>query len=206
MPSDQLCSFTSCGKPVCCKGLCKAHYTQLGRGQELRPTLDALPRACRIEGCDRPIRVVRDQLCQSHYDRRRRGTLDGLGPRACVVCCAVFTPIRRANTQCCSDACSGKNARLKQKYGLDGAQLNAMLGAQNGQCAICAKDIATDTIHVDHDHACCPTPITCGECVRALLCASCNRGIGHFNDDPDLTQAATEYLRRFAAPTLTLLS
>jgi hypothetical protein len=40
---------------------------------------------------------------------------------------------------------------------------------------------------VDHDHV-------TGR-VRALLCNLCNAGIGHLRDDPQIMQAAIEYVR-----------
>ena len=36
---------------------------------------------CRVEGCDRPVRIKRDQLCSGHYAQQRRGLpLRPLGP------------------------------------------------------------------------------------------------------------------------------
>jgi len=67
-----------------------------------------------------------------------------------------------------------------------------MFSAQDGLCAICADPPnpngikAGSRLHVDHCHA-------TGR-VRALLCNSCNRGIGYFRDDPARLRAALAYL------------
>lgn len=189
------CKFPGCLRFHHCKGYCKAHYSQLSRGQELRPLTDALPRTCRIPDCGKPVKAIRRQLCDNHYSRWQRGTLDGLKPRPCAICRTVFTPIRRANTQCCSDACSIKQAQLRKHYGIDGATLNAMLDAQDWQCAICGDAITLTTLQTDHDHSCCPGDISCGGmCLRDLLCGPCNRGVGLFKDDPIRLEAAALYL------------
>jgi len=86
------------------------------------------------------------------------------------------------------------NAQLKHKFGITADQYDDMLARQDGKCAICGKP-ETDTIRwgktarlaVDHDHL---TGV-----VRGLLCRRCNQGIGKFEDDPDMLQAAADYLR-----------
>lgn len=51
------------------------------------------------------------------------------------------------------------------------------------QCVICGSD---EPLVVDHNHQ-------TGE-VRGMLCNHCNRGIGHFRDDPLLLEFASQYL------------
>jgi len=59
----------------------------------------------------------------------------------------------------------------------------AELKATVTQCVICGVE---DKLVVDHDHQ-------TGK-VRGLLCNHCNRGLGHFRDDPMLLEFAAQYL------------
>jgi hypothetical protein len=57
------------------------------------------------------------------------------------------------------------------------------LKATTKECVICG---AEETLVVDHDHK-------TGQ-VRGMLCNHCNRGLGHFRDDPMLLEFAAQYL------------
>lgn len=47
-----------------------------------------------------------------------------------------------------------------------------------------------------HREDCCPdNRRSCGKCVRGLLCARCNMGLGHFGDDPSIVESALSYLK-----------
>jgi hypothetical protein len=85
----------------------------------------------------------------------------------------------------------GRKHYLAKKYGLTPQQADDLLAAQGGRCAICRSEPSDKRgfrMHVDHDH-------TTGQ-VRGILCGPCNRGIGQLGDDPDLLQAAADYLMR----------
>jgi len=86
----------------------------------------------------------------------------------------------------------GKNADLKKNYGVTLDWYKEQHAKQGGVCAICSKP-ETAVIHgrpvslaVDHCH-------DTGK-VRALLCTTCNRGIGMLKHDRDLLQKAIAYL------------
>lgn len=57
------------------------------------------------------------------------------------------------------------------------------LKAETKECVICGMEGA---LVVDHDHS-------TGR-VRGMLCGHCNRGLGHFRDDPQLLEFARMYL------------
>lgn len=81
---------------------------------------------------------------------------------------------------------------LERNYGITLADYDAMLAAQDGRCAICKTDVpkGKGRFSVDHDHV-------TGK-VRALLCNTCNAGLGQFKDDPALVLEAAAYLQRHA--------
>ncbi|BCO56135.1 hypothetical protein MINTM005_13790 [Mycobacterium intracellulare] len=75
--------------------------------------------------------------------------------------------------------------------------VQAMLEAQLGRCAVCGQAMLDDWV-VDHDHSCCPGERSCGKCVRALLCRGCNCGLGNFKDSPDSLRAAADYIVNYS--------
>ena len=77
-----------------------------------------------------------------------------------------------------------RNANLRGKYRavISDAAL-AKIKATVTQCVICGS---AESLVVDHDHH-------TGE-IRGMLCNHCNRGLGHFRDDPMLLEFAAQYL------------
>jgi len=66
-------------------------------------------------------------------------------------------------------------------YGLTQQQFDRLLDAQQHACGMCHELFEKgQIIHVDHDHACCNRKNrSCGECIRGLLCQTCNIALGH---------------------------
>ena len=88
-----------------------------------------------------------------------------------------------------------RNTYYLRTYGISADEVDAMLAAQGGGCAICGvKPDRLASLHLDHDH-------DTGH-LRGILCVDCNHGLGKFRDDPELLVAATEYLRRTRRPSL----
>jgi hypothetical protein len=89
-----------------------------------------------------------------------------------------------------------KYQRMKYKYNLTDIAYDQMIFDQEGKCAICgSKDIFR--LCVDHDHNCCSGRISCGKCVRGLLCNRCNLGLGGFDDDISKLLKALDYLLKY---------
>ena len=85
--------------------------------------------------------------------------------------------------------------RLVNIYSITPERYDAMMEQQGGVCAICDKPSETRLLSVDHDHACCPGPKSCGQCVRGLLCVSCNATIARLEDE-GWGQRAQQYLAK----------
>ena len=200
-----ICSVDGCSQPHKARGYCPIHYQQWKRGVPLVAEVRRRDRTphdhCNEPGCLDPVKAK--GLCKAHYARLLRHG-------------HTRHPNRARPVQPCSvPGCDGdryakgvchlhysRERKLREKFGITGAQFDAMLAAQGGGCAICGtaetranwRSGKAAAMDVDHDHA--------TGAVRGLLCDSCNRAIGFFADSPDRLRAAIAYLERHAAPAL----
>lgn len=97
-----------------------------------------------------------------------------------------------------------RDKHFKKKYGVSQAQRAEMFEVANDRCQICGihRDYATKgTLFIDHDHACCPEEITCGGCIRGLLCHKCNAALGFVGDSIETLESMIDYLRKYDAAT-----
>jgi hypothetical protein len=100
-------------------------------------------------------------------------------------------------------------------YGLTEADVHWMHGQQQGRCGICRQEKSLTDLRVDHHHAkvdkqaiqSMEKTLPDGRCrpeeenrmrrssVRGLLCAPCNKGLGHANEDVARLQSLSRFLR-----------
>lgn len=125
--------------------------------------------------------------CKFHYDmNRRRGNplaqilqvrgaarIDSRGNIWCGRC-KSYRP-RTEHLPKIKNTC--RMCKRLDRYKLDRVSYQALLDKQNNKCIIC-QVLNPDCI--DHDHSCCPGPLTCGKCIRGILCRQCNAGLGRF--------------------------
>lgn len=216
------CGIEGCGRGARKRGLCSTHYKRERRGTpggvietHARPRLGD---KCDHQGCDRPL--MAKGFCSLHYKYRRAER----GPRCSIEGCEgkviargycgghysrlmkgqdLERPFNKyvVKTGCCKvPACSKPDDhrnycighyRTVMKYHLTD-EMALKLFAEL-VCPICLKD--DQPLVVDHDHSCCPTKSTsCGKCIRGMICAVCNTGLGFFREDHDSLKRASDYL------------
>lgn len=91
--------------------------------------------------------------------------------------------------------CSHECFRVHWRYGINKYQLAELRKINEGNCHICNNpetniDKRTNkkySLSIDHCHK-------TGN-VRGILCGSCNNGLGHFKDDPELLMKAIKYVK-----------
>lgn len=78
---------------------------------------------------------------------------------------------------------------------------------QEDLCGACHEPldfVSPYAVHIDHDHSCCEGRmpggiVSCGECVRGLLCQTCNLGIAKMEKHRAKWPLWIQYLRRMGS-------
>lgn len=87
---------------------------------------------------------------------------------------------------------SRRRRYLKKTYGLTVEEHKTLFDRQNGVCAICRQSPKNEKLHIDHCH-------NSGK-IRSLLCGSCNRGLGLFQENTHILKQAIDYIGKFSEP------
>lgn len=115
---------------------------------------------------------------------RHKATTDGLRPKCKACCHAANVAWRAANVER-HRARDRLNHSKGKIHGLTRQEIRAIYDNQHGLCAVCKGTISLGapgvraTAQIDHDHDHCPGKRGCAECVRGLLCRTCNILIGY---------------------------
>lgn len=145
---------------------------------------------CSLATCDRP-HYAKD-LCRMHYARK------------------ISTGIIEREPTHIDKVYVYKNGKYKYKdyrtnhllnrYKMTMEEFDKM--SANG-CWICGgQNIGIRRLHVDHDHKCCGPDISCGKCVRGILCNRCNISVGKYEknimrDDNPYKEQIIQYLLNY---------
>lgn len=154
-------------------------------GTALKSQRGANKKPCTVDGCEK-VHYAKG-WCRNHYTRmHKNGTLHSRnevieGKKTYLYARGPVTYDRKYH--------------LMWKYKLDKDTYEEM--CKNG-CNICG-DYQERNLHVDHDHSCCNTTTTCGNCVRGVLCNKCNTLVGMYDNgthrqDHPLINKVMEYI------------
>lgn len=92
------------------------------------------------------------------------------------MCHHCYGPVDNGNQKWCRTCLPNptdyKWRNLLKLYDLTQSEYEAILNKQEGKCKVdgCTRLAKV----VDHNHSCCPGKITCGYCVRGIVCVRCN--------------------------------
>lgn len=221
------CQIDDCGKPVVTNGMCDMHRQRLAKtgttdqstwGIKTKHPLYHSWAWMRRHAAQHPIDPAWDDFVQfamdvgvrpeGRYKLYRADDRKPFGPGNFVWTLAITQKVpgedektyqaraQRVYRKLRAEAYQEYD--LKKLYGLTREQYLEMLHAQNHCCGICKQPEGLEIngkkvrLAVDHCHR--------GGHIRALLCSTCNRGLGLFRDDPALLQAAVAYLTHYAEP------
>lgn len=202
-PNIGPCGVDGCDRPMRKTGLCGSHYAQ-SRRADTSPTPfvytwaepDSPCVVCGAKGRSGARRRHCSNACAAADSRHK-----GRRPESavCTFCGDEFPLMRtatgrlqRTDTKWCPPC--GRDSPEVRRFRFYGVTREQYQLALAEGCQICNEVV--DTLHVDHDHSCCPgsRKTTCGKCVRGFLCGPCNRGIGLFFDRADVVRRAAAYL------------
>ena len=194
------CAFEGCGRPLYGRGYCSAHWQQLRNTGTLKPirVRRTYGEYCSVVGCGR----VRETYlyCQTHYEdyRHGRNPVRKINSKRTNAIVRETCPVPDCESPEWSHGLCKAHVKLRAKFNCSDDMIVALY--TDPRCSICGKPEGDPSLkralHVDHDHSCCGPNSGCDNCIRGLLCASCNQGIGMFRDDTALLQSAISYLER----------
>lgn len=214
---DAKCSVACCDRKPKSGGLCDAHRQRSVNGLPMdTPILyvNQVGALCEFDGCE--FKAEGPRYCPRHKAQVKAGKplsplkpipnpslRDECGRKRCSACETwqapdEFYPSKRTpdglHPSC--RRCH-RNHGMMRRFNITCEQYDKLLADQGGVCAICSKTPRANkkSLAVDHDHACCPGQMTCGKCIRGLVCSTCNLILGMVEDKPDTIVSMARYLQ-----------
>ena len=181
-----------CERKVAAWGMCEPHYRMDKEGRPLaivRPTRRMNATLVRNKNGEKQcIRCYlwKDVSCFC----TSKNTADGLG----VYCNECSTTNRNEYNTLHPEVRRGRH--LKNRYNMNIPQWDELFESQGRMCPGCGVDEPDGRGWMtDHDHSCCPGETSCGECVRGILCFSCNVALGLLHDSAQTMSNLIDYLK-----------
>jgi hypothetical protein len=161
----KICSIKNCSHPYKGQGYCNAHLQRWRKGKNLDTPIKTQKKAssgylfCSTCKKEKPY----SEMTAADYILRK-----GWNTGECKSC------KRKRNPQ---NPIAGRKHWILKAYKMTEQDYEKMFLEQNCVCAICKQPPRKNKLHIDHDHSCCPTKISCGKCIRGLLCSKCNSSL-----------------------------
>lgn len=193
MAGDPRCRAPECDRTVAIKSysLCHFHNTLRKRGEPFR-------KPARRDGGAALVRDDRGRKecigCDEWQPESSFASMKGRPDGLQTLCRGCKSRNYYANAE------KVRDEMRRARYGLSRQDFDEMLSRQGGECAICGTgDPGSYYWSVDHDHDCCPydrksSVVSCGACVRGILCTSCNHMLGRARDEARILLAGATYL------------
>jgi len=193
----EVCTVEGCDRSHKARGYCQTHYMMWMRGSPIAPIKVRernKPECCIEEDCTEPVKSK--GLCKMHYQRllrygHTRYKDRKKAPKICII-------PNCDNHLYAKELCHSHYAKKRswQKMGIDVFDYLRMYDEQNGVCKICGRPETTTNglsgktkdLAIDHCHE--------TNAIRGLLCSSCNRALGLFQDSEKILNRAVDYLNR----------
>lgn len=205
------CFKEGCSKPVDTQGLCQHHYqnfhymTTRGANKPRRnrklTDYDGVKSElfCNFPDCGRV--EFNPGVCAGHYYQGLRG--QELKPLFEREPCPVPGCAESFNVKLGKRGVCRSHSHTMSRFSISQDRLIDLMSA--GVCAAenCGR---TGRLHIDHDHACCPSgkfpgrKVSCGKCVRGVLCSNCNTALGLLQDNTLRIRGLLDYLNNAKAP------
>lgn len=201
------CFKPDCYKPVETQGLCKQHYSNfhyattrgLEKTRRNRKLTDydgvkIIP-ACTFEGCANL--EFNPGYCAGHYYQGLRG--EEMKPLRERQSCPVAGCKNSFNVKQTKSGVCRTHSAVMWRFSISRERLIEILEPQVCSSPGCSR---TERLSIDHDHACCNYDarsghkVSCGKCVRGLLCSTCNTSLGLLQESPERIRGLLMYLEQ----------